>query len=175
MSEQSWLAYAGAVAGVIGAITGVAGALLALLAFRRTGQLKSLDMRLELRRTESTLQSDIHDLLPLLERSKTSRTRLASAQSMLNSGATKHWFSQWSADMAIADELVSSSSVLDVDCFLMSQTELESRLVTVYKLQRRVSDLTNKYEQFLIEDEAGREQVQTNNRLITQARMDGKI
>ncbi|MCC5069198.1 hypothetical protein LLE67_15340 [Xanthomonas campestris] len=175
MSEQNWLGYIGAIAGIIGAITGVAGAVFALLAFRRTGQLKSLDLRLELRRTESTLQSDIHDLLPLLERSKASRTRLASAQSMFNSGAIKNWLSQWNKDMALADELVNSSSVLEVDCYTMSQMELESRLVTVHKLQRSVSDITNKYEQFLMEDEAGLQQVHANNRLITQARMDGKI
>ena len=79
MSDQNWLAYTGAIAGIIGAITGVAGAFLALLAFRRTGQLKALDLRLELRRTESTLQSDIHDLVSLLQNAKASRTRRPSA------------------------------------------------------------------------------------------------
>ena len=90
MSGQSWLAYTGAIAGIVGAITGVAGAILAALALHRTSQLKALDLRLELRRTESTLQSDIHDLIPLMESAKTSRTRLAAAQLCYHSGATTH-------------------------------------------------------------------------------------
>ena len=39
MSGQSWLAYTGAIAGIVGAITGVAGAILAALALHRTSQL----------------------------------------------------------------------------------------------------------------------------------------
>jgi hypothetical protein len=167
MSEQSWLAYTGAIAGIIGAVTGIAGAALAFLAFRRTGQLKALDLRLELRRTESTLQSDIHDLVPLLEIAKASRTRLAVAQGSCNSGATKHWISQWDTDLAGANYLVEGASVLDIDCSKFSQAKLEARLITVHKLQRQVAQLAGKYKSSLLADDAGREQLRADQRVIT--------
>ena len=175
MSDQNWLAYTGAIAGIIGAITGVAGAFLALLAFRRTGQLKALDLRLELRRTESTLQSDIHDLVSLLQNAKASRTRLAAAQGNYHSGATTHWLSQWDTDFAAANSLVEGASVLDIDCSAFSQAELEARLITIHKLQRQVAQLAGKYQSSLAADDTGRAQLREDQRAITQARLEGKI
>jgi len=173
MSEQSWLAYIGAIAGVIGAITGIAGAVVAVLALRRTSELKALDLRLELRRTESTLRSDIEDLIPLLGLAKKSRTRLAAAQGNFHSGATTDWQSQWDADLAEAKQLVGGASALDIDCSSFSQAELEARLVTVHKLQRQVTQLSGKYQSSLAADDSGREQLQANQRAINQARIDG--
>jgi hypothetical protein len=175
MSEQSWLAYIGAIAGIIGAITGVAGAVVAILAFRRTGEIKALDLRLEVRRAESTLQSDIHDLAPLLERAKTSRTRLAAAQGSCRSGATAHWLPQWDADLAEANQLIAGASALDIDCSAFSQAELEARLVIVHKLQRQVAQLSGKYHSSLAANDAGRAQLRADQRVITQARLDGKL
>ncbi|WP_152984077.1 MULTISPECIES: hypothetical protein [Stenotrophomonas] len=174
MSEQSWLAYIGAIAGIIGAITGIAGAIVAVLAFHRTGELKALDLRLELRRMESTLRSDIQDLIPLLELAKKSRTRLAAAQGNFHSGATTHWLSQWNADLAEANQLAEGASSLDIDCSSFSQAELEARLVTVHKLQCQVVQLSGKYQSSLTADDSGREQLRADQRVITQARLDGK-
>ncbi|MBE7526372.1 MAG: hypothetical protein HS120_01615 [Burkholderiales bacterium] len=175
MSEQSWFAYIGATAGIVGAVTGIAGAVVAILAFRRTGEIKALDLRLELRRTESTLQSDIQDLLPLLEHAKASRTRLAAAQGGYHSGATAHWLYEWDTDLAEANQLVAGASTLDVDCSVFSQAELEARLVTVHKLQRQVAQLSGKYQSSLAADDSGREQLRADQRVITQARLDGKL
>lgn len=175
MSDPSWLVYAGAITGIVGAVTGPVGVVLAYFAFRRTDQLESLNLRLELRRTESTLQADIHDLIPLLERANASRTRLAAAQGSYHSGATKFWISQWETDLAEANTLVAGSGVLDIDCSQFSKLKLEMRLVTVHKLRHQVSKLADKYRDSLATDDIGREQLQANRRLITQARLDGKI
>lgn len=175
MSEQFWLAYIGAAAGIIGAVTGIAGAVVAILAFRRTGDIKSLDLRLELRRSESTLQSDIQDLVTLLEHAKASRTRLAAAQGTYHSGVTAHWLSQWDADFAEARQLVAGASALDIDCSVFSQPELEARLVIVHKLRRQVTQLYDKYQSSLAADDVGREQLRADQRVITQARLDGKL
>ncbi|MBB4133402.1 hypothetical protein [Xanthomonas sp. 3075] len=175
MSEQSWLAYIGAIAGIIGAIIGIVGAVVAIQAFRRTGELKALDLRLELRRTESTLRSDIQDLIPLLELAKKSRTRLAAAQGNFHSAATTHWLCQWDADVAEAKKLVAGASALDIDCSSFSQAELEARLVTVHKLQRQLAQLSGKYQSSLAADDSGREHLRADQRVITQARLDGKL
>ncbi|MDQ7758172.1 MULTISPECIES: hypothetical protein [Xanthomonas] len=175
MSEQSWLAYAGSIAGMVGGVTGVIGAVVAILAFRRTGEIKALDLRVELRRMESTLRSDIQGLVPLLERAKKSHTRLAAAQGCYRSGAVVHWLSEWDIDFAESNQLVAGASVLDLDCSKFSQKDLETRLVTVYKLQRQVAELSDKYRTCLATDDADRQQLRADQRLITQARLDGKL
>jgi hypothetical protein len=175
VSEQNWLIYTAAIAGVIGAVTGIAGAVLAFFAFRRTGQLKALDLRLELRRTEATLQLEILNLIPLLEQAKLSHTRLAAAQGSFHSGATKHWISQWDSDVLEANSLRDGASVLDADCTKFTQAQLEARLINVHKLQGQVSQLTDKYKKSLAADDVGRERLQANQRVITQARIDGKL
>ena len=174
MSGESWLAYTGAIAGIVGAVTGIAGAVLAAFALRRTGQLKALDLRLELRRAESSLQSAIYDLVPLLDSAKTSRTRLAAAQGCYQSGATTHWLSEWDIDLADANSLAEGASVLDIDCSRFSQAELEARLITVHKLQGQVAKLSGKYKSSLAVDESGREQLHADQRLITQTRLEKK-
>jgi hypothetical protein len=174
MSEQNWLVYLGAIAGVIGAITGIAGVVLAFFALRRTGQLKALDLRLELRRTEATLQSEILSLIPLLERAKTSRTHLAAAQGSYHSGAIKHWLSEWGTDLVEASSLAEGASLLDADCTAFSQAQLEARLITIHKLQGQVSRLSGKYRDSLAVDDAGRAQLRADQRVATQARLEGK-
>jgi len=175
MSEQNWLAYTGAIAGIIGAITGVTGSFLAFFALRRTSQLKALDLRLELRRIEATLQSEIINLIPLLERAKASRTNLAAAQGSFHSGAIRHWLYEWDADLIDARTLTEGASALDADCVKFSQSQLEARLITVHKLQGQVSQLSGKYRDYLAADDTGREQLRADQRVITQARIEGKL
>ena len=175
MSEQNWLIYTGAITGVIGAVTGVAGAVLAFFAFRRTSQLKALDLRLELRRTEATLQLEIFNLVPLLEHAKLSHTRLAAAQGSFHSGATKHWISEWDSDILEANALTDGASVLDADCIKLTQPQLVARLINVHKLQGQVSQLSDKYKKSLAADDVARERLQANQRVIMQARIDGKL
>jgi len=174
MSETSWLAYTGAVAGIIGAITGIAGAVTGYYALRRTSELKALDLRVDLRRTESTLRVDIQDLVPLLERAKRSRTRLAAAQGRYRSGAISQWLVEWDADLAEANSLVSGSSVLDVDCTDFAEANLELRLLAVHRLRDQVTRLSKKYIDAIAEDDRGRDHLREDQRAFTQARLEGK-
>lgn len=50
MADPDLLGYTGAITGVIGAISGIAGSVLGYIAYRRSDQLKALDLRLELRK-----------------------------------------------------------------------------------------------------------------------------
>lgn len=101
MSESDWLSFTGAITGVIGAITGIAGAVMGYIGYRRTEQLKALDLRLELRKSENTLRADVQDLAVLLEQTKKSHTAVASAIGQLGSGALKQWLDQLDTDVAL--------------------------------------------------------------------------
>ena len=67
------LAIIGAVTGIIGAITGSAALVLAWISYRRSQQIKALDLRLELRKQVSDVRAAVEELPDLLERSRASR------------------------------------------------------------------------------------------------------
>ena len=50
---NEWPPYVGVVTGIVGMITGVTGACLGYLGYRRSGRVKALDLRLELRKAGS--------------------------------------------------------------------------------------------------------------------------
>lgn len=109
MPNQVWLTYIGAIGGLIGAFTGIGGLVLAILAFRRTGQIKALDLRLDLRLCERSLRSDANDIVHLLEGAKTSHTRFGAARGTYHSGAMQCWLDEWAIDLASAKSLVDRS------------------------------------------------------------------
>lgn len=59
MSDPDWLSYAGV-------ITGIAGATMGYISYRRTGKMKTLDLRLELRKAVNDLRSSVESLPSLL-------------------------------------------------------------------------------------------------------------
>jgi hypothetical protein len=73
-------------------------------------------LRLDLRRNEAALHSDIAELGSLLDRAKASYTHLAAARGSYRSGATEHWLSEWTADKTKADELVTAAAAYRSDC-----------------------------------------------------------
>lgn len=48
MSDGELLSYVVAVTGVVGAVTGIAGAVMGFISYRRSKEMKTLDLRLEL-------------------------------------------------------------------------------------------------------------------------------
>lgn len=175
MASHDWLTYIGVIGGVVGTLTGIGGFVLAVLAFRRTGQLKALDLRLELRRCERSLRSDAGGIVQLLETAKASHTRLGAAQGNYRSGAMQHWLTEWATDLAVAESLVQQVAVLGTVNSAMSQAELETSLNAVQNLQHELAKLSGKYTDALSKDDVGRAQLQANQRVVMQARIEGKL
>lgn len=174
MTNQVWLSYIGAIGGLIGALTGIGGLVLGILAFRRTGQLKALDLRLELRRCERILKSDAGDIAKLLESAKASHTRLGAAQGSYHSGAMQHWLTEWDTDLANAKSLTEQVIALDTSSYTTSQRDLEARLCAVQDLQHKLTKLADKYNGSLTKDDDARVQLRADHRVAMQARMEGK-
>ena len=174
MAGQVWLNYAGAIGGFIGSVTGIGGLVLGILAFRRTGQLKALDLRLELRRCERVLRSDADGIVKLLESAKASHSRLSAAQGCYHSGAMQHWLAEWEADLANAKALLEQVNALGETGKPLLQDHLEGRLNAVQDLQHWLDKLACKYTDSLTEDNEGRVQLRADQRAATQARMEGK-
>ncbi|MGH9694628.1 MAG: hypothetical protein ACRD5Z_10825 [Bryobacteraceae bacterium] len=175
MANHDWSTYVGVIGGVVGMLAGVGGFVLGILAFRRTGQLKALDLRLELRRCERSLRSDAGGIVQLLEGSKASHTRLGAAQGNYRSGAMQHWLVEWGTDLASAESLVQQVATLGTFNDAMSQAELEASLNAVQNLQHELAKLSAKYSGSLDKDDVGRAQLHVDQRAIMQARIERKL
>lgn len=161
MAEPAWLSYTGAASGIIGAITGVTGSILGYIAYRRTDQLKTLDLRLELRKSETILIADGKELVPLLDYAKKSKIAVSAATGMRNSGAISNWTSEWEADRTSAITLTEGLPSANGDYSVLSPTELETKLVQVHALQSVIDRLKKKYAESVSADDRDREQIKS--------------
>jgi hypothetical protein len=159
MLEPAWLTYAGAITGIVGAVTGVAGAIMGYVAYRRSEELKALDLRLELRKSESELRSVVEDLQPYLEHAKKSHTAVAAAAGMSGSGALTRWVADWEADVAAVRSLATELPRAGPDYSSATHSVLETKLVEVYAMRRRADRLREKYEVELAADDRTRDQI----------------
>ncbi|GAO37738.1 hypothetical protein SCT_3174 [Sulfuricella sp. T08] len=171
MSEPAWLSYAGAITGTIGAITGIAGATMGYISYRRSGQMKALDLRLELRKAVNELRTAVQNLPSLLERAKNSHTAVASAIGHLGSGALQQWLSECEADLSAAKTLEAEVPDPSANYEHLAHSELETKLVAVHSLQSKATRLSEKYHAALAADDKEREQIRADVRVRTQAKL----
>ena len=159
MSDPAWLGYTGAITGIIGAVTGIAGAILGHIAYRRSDQLKALDLRLELRKNVASLLSDANELLPLFDYAQKSKLAVAAAAGVYKSGATEKWVSECDADKAKATGLLEKLPNPEDQYLNFSPSALETKLVEIHSLQDGISRLQKKYEDSLATDDKARAQI----------------
>ena len=159
MSEPAWLSYAGAISGAVGAVTGIGGAVMGYISYRRTEAIKTLDLRLELRRTEADLRREVDDLPKHLAYAKRSRTAVASATGLLRSGAMKKWLEEWDGDLALAEAMVASAPSQSSEYATLDQTALEEKLIKAHAAMSNTRALREKYDAMLATDDKEREQI----------------
>jgi hypothetical protein len=87
----------------------------------------------------------------------------------------QHWLTEWATDLAVAESLVQQVAVLGTVNSAMSQAELETSLNAVQNLQHELAKLSGKYTDALSKDDVGRAQLQANQRVVMQARIEGKL
>lgn len=156
MSDPLWLSY-------VGAITGITGSVLGLIAYKRSNELKSLDLRLELRKNLNTLHADANELLPFMEHTKKSRYAVSSATGRLKSGPLQKWDADYESDKTFITALINDIPSLDNTYIDLSHLSLESKIIEVHSLQDKVSRLRQKFNEFLAEDDRARVQIAANN------------
>jgi hypothetical protein len=153
---------------VVGAVTGIVGCLLGFRNQQRLQQIKSLDLRLELRRRLSDVLTDSRALPDLLRRSRESRQNVAAAKGTLRSGQNEAWCAKWQKDMQEATEL--PAQIPEEDLSRLLPRALEERLVAVHALARRVEGLRSKYSSELEAADRDRQQLRADARDRVQMR-----
>lgn len=169
MADSNLLPYIGAITGTIGAITGIAGAAMGFVSYRRSGQMKALNLRLELRKAVGDLHDSVQSLSSLLERAKGSRTAVSAATGQ--TGALQHWQGVFEKDLSAVQRLVTETPDPGATYESLSYAELESRLVSVHQIQSQADRLYEKYRASLAADDKEREQIRADVRSVTQVRL----
>lgn len=163
MSDPHWTSYVGMATGIVGAITGISGAVMGYVSYRKSNEIKALDLRLELRKSINDLNSILAQAEELLPYANQSRERVAAATRNLHSGAVVAWNEQYERDQSALRELSDEVQSLDKEYDALSPNELEAELVTVHKLQNQLNDMKEKYNEAVRSDDRERERIRNRH------------
>lgn len=156
MNEPSWLIYLGAVTGVFGTVTGIIGTILGYFSYRKTSKIKSLDLRIELRKEVKNLNFQLKETLELAEKAKDSRKKVASALGTFKSGAMSKWLENLEKDKQNLKKLIEDCPDSNLDYGKLKEKGLENQLVHSHSLNIETDAIKSKYLASLDEDDENR-------------------
>jgi len=156
MSDVSLLSYVGAATGIIGSITGIAGAIMGYIAYRRSNMLKSLDLRMELKKSRNSAFAAHEKSLEVIEESEKSRKAVSAAMGRFGSGGMKQWEQDLAKDKRSIEKLVYELPHPTEDYDSLSAKELETKIVEIHRLQTYVQVYVDKYTKELASDDEDR-------------------
>lgn len=151
------------VTSIIGAITGPAGCVIGWIGYRRSQQIKTRDLRLELRKQITSVRVSIEALPALLERAKVSRSAVRAAMGRgQQSGDNIIWNGELENDFKTAHALAGDLPNV-METYRNSKPQaLEDKLVEVHALAAKAAQLRNKYEAALASDDKDRDYIREN-------------
>ena len=164
MSEPDWMGYVGMATGIIGAVTGISGAIMGYVSYRRSNSLKSLDLRIELRKAINVAQSNLQQLEKLIEYANKSREAVASATGRFKSGMMEKWKHEVEADKSAVKQLFQNTPAADKSYDNLNPKALESTLVEVHRLQVQIDELSKKYDAAVRADDEERKHIREDVR-----------
>ncbi|TBO27592.1 hypothetical protein EYS42_16625 [Aquabacterium lacunae] len=157
MSETEILSYVGAITGVIGALTGIAGSIMGYLSYRKSNEVKALELRLELTKLGQDTFFKAEGLGELMARAKRSREAVSAAMGMRKSGAMVQWRQQYAADEESLSGINESVDELNIDYSSADLKAIEKALGEVHGLRSIVIAIADRYTASIEEDDRNRE------------------
>lgn len=155
MSEPEWMPYVGVVTGSIGALTGIAGAVMGWIAYQRSKEMKSLDMRRELRKAVNEAEQNAREATALLPMALKSRERVSAALGLLKSGGLVAWQEQFEQDQAAVQELIGRAPTA-TGLEDLKPEDLEAKLNEAHKFQLELGEIVDRYKASIAEDDKHR-------------------
>lgn len=149
----------GIATGAVGTLTGIAGCIMGYLSLRRTGEIKALELRLELVKAAADVFHKLDSVGDLLARAKKSRDAVAAATGMYHSGAREQWQRQNDADHESLGVLNDDFDELNVDFSRHDMRELEKALSGMYALRTFLDGIAERNLQSIAEDDRMRETI----------------
>ncbi|WP_028214500.1 hypothetical protein [Paraburkholderia mimosarum] len=164
MADADWTGYVGMATGIFGAVTG-------FLGYRRANQIKSLDLRLELRKVLSDAHDSLSSLPTLIEEANGSRHAVLAAKGLGGSGNKIVWDEAVAADRAQIDRIAPSLPSEGADFSTLSSEHLEAEIVAAHKIKTSLSGMVAKYRAALAADSEDRKQIAHQVTAMTAARI----
>lgn len=152
MADPHWTSY-------VGMITGITGAIMGFVSYRKVNSFKSLDLRLELRKSVKSLHQKESELAELITNANRSRVYVSAAAGMTGSGSMKQWENQVKEDTDKVNQLKEMFPGKDDDFSTLSTEKLEYKLVEVHDLQETISGFIESYKSSIEEDDKTREHI----------------
>ena len=158
MADPHWTSY-------VGMATGIAGAIMGYVSYRRSNRIKSLDLRLELRKAINEVEISLSQLGELLEYANKSHKAVASATGSFHSGMMVKWKEEVKADKIKIEQLSARAPKPEENYEKLNPKELESKLVDIHKLQGYLKELRAKYDAAVRSDDENRKQIREDIRV----------
>ena len=165
MADPHWTSYVGMVTGIIGALTGIIG-------YRKASNLKSLDLRLELKKATHNAITDLDQIEELIDNADKSRQAVASAKGMFRSGVMEKWNADVKKDKNQFATLLVNTPNSEENIEKCSQKVLEAKLIEIHKFQAAVKELKEKYIAEYKKDDEERKQIREDHRVSRQQRLN---
>lgn len=168
---MSLVDYVGALTGIVGMVTGISGAIMGYVGYRRSNQIKALDMRLALRKDLGEARELVTILRELMTSAAGSRRATLAARGLYRSGNMVVWEQMLEADRAEVEKIVASIRSEGADFAALPEAQLETELVTAHKIKTSLSTLVEKYRGELAIDSDARGQIMQQHTAMAAARM----
>ena len=160
--SPAWLSYVSLGLSIVGVVSGCLGTALGWRGYRRVGQMKTLDLRLELRRTDSEIRNLVLALPELLDRAKQSRERILAASGSAESGAMQFCRDELRDAGQRQQRLAQALPAADPDYRGYSPEALEQELVGRHAALGKAREIASKYEGWLADDTQARAHIVAN-------------
>lgn len=152
MEDPHWTNYVGMVTGMIGTILGFIG-------YRTSKGIKSLDLRLELKKTENKFDTEFSSVEKLLEYAKSSHIAVGSALGRSGSGVMKRWEQEYESDKQTLSSLQPKNRYEHKSYDYMSQKTLEKMIAEIHKSTCELEKIKAKYENSVSSDDEERKRI----------------
>jgi uncharacterized coiled-coil DUF342 family protein len=161
MTEPHWTGYVGMLSGIIG--VGVA-----LFSNWKVNKIKSLDLRLELKKLVLNINSNLVQLDELMDLANSSRTNMSAARGRTTSGEMVKWKDEYQKALSIKDTLLQNAPDPSNKYTNLSPHKLENKLIELFDYAGKVNTLCDKYKQEIQKDEEDRKQLKEDFRVSSQ-------
>jgi hypothetical protein len=163
MAEPHWTSY-------VGMLTGIVGIGVALFSNWKVNKIKSLDLRIELKKLALNTQSNLEQLEELMELANRSRINMSAALGRTGSGQMVKWKDDYQKDILIKDDLLKRAPDITKKYLNLTPHELEDNLIELHDYAGKVIYLCDKYKQTIKKDEEDGIQLKEDFRVSRQLR-----
>ena len=146
MVDISWTSYVGMASGVIGVV-------IASISLYKTSKIKSLDLRLELKRIVLDMSFLHEELKAILARALRSRQQTSAALGRFKSGEMQQWALEHANDTETWEKLGEKLPDKETSYNNLSKDKLEKKLIETHELKIKLESLKEKYTSSMAKDE----------------------